>query len=1157
MSHTLEATPAIEHVDIHAHGTKSLMDGKSFAGELARAAKEAGKKAIALTDHGVMGGIPEFLVATEKEGIKGIVGCEIYTAKDHRVGKNEMAEKREEIAYALGLLDSKGKPAKKRVQEIIKLCSKRPEEGRREVEQLQGLKRFNDTMSLAFEETRSGWDMIMDYLDHESFHLVVIAKNADGVADLMELVSEGHVHGLYSDPRVSLTYIRENGLGKNLIATSACLGSHLSKMLYWGRIDDAKAFIRECQETFSVFALEKQATDNPDQGWLNDWIDRLSEEMNIMRIVTTDVHFAYKEDWKLHDLMVAAGNGKCVLDEDRYHYSKDHYIKTVDELMEEYDDVESIANTVLLADMCEVIKLPDAPMFPDVDTSGMTPEEALRAKSFNALFTYLLAHPECDYEQYTRQLQFELDTISESGYADYFIIIEDMINAAKRQGHMIGPGRGSAAGSLVCFVLNVTTVDPIKKGLLFYRFLNPERVGLPDIDVDFSYEASQAVFEYLQEKYGEDRVAQIGTYGSMAARSSIKTIGKALGFSKIDQDAFAKQVPGDPGTKLKKLDLEQLPRLKAWTVRHPEWWESCVALEGIDKSAGVHAGGVVISPKKMSRIVPLRLDSKGKRTTQYDMEWIERFLVKYDLLKLDTLDLIKYTMQSAGLLDERQDDYGNIIPAMKMEDIPTDDMDTYISVYQTGRVGGVFQVESDGMRDTLLEMRPNNLNDINAVVALYRPGPMQFIPTYIARKHGNETVQYRFPVMEEELAETYGVVVYQEQIMSLSRKIAGFSMGDADTMRKGMGKKKKEIVDKMLSAFVDGNEEMGIPGGVANGYPREQLIEITKEWESFSQYAFNKAHSICYATISVWTAWLKTHHTAHFFASLLTISADKKNTRNEPKNNAYMEELDKWGLSILGPDIRRSKSAWFGDEEAQGVRYGIASISGLSADDMPIIERIRDGVSLDQSIDNSAGYLAAFIEQMDIVVAETGMKRLNKTKMTNLIKAGAFDLGEDPMDRQHLLQIYGSLARIDVEVPDRMTKAVIFEWERKLMGRTISMRSRWELIQDDQKTQFTGVITEVNEFVSSKGNTLARGKIESMTDHISFLLFPDAWREWKDHFEIGTRWTLKGKKDRDSIISGDATPSSEEILSSKLENDKAFTQQTQQGFMDTEIVIDW
>lgn len=1144
----------IEHVDLHTHGRKSLMDGKSSSLELITAAKQAGKRAIALTDHGVMGGIPEFLVTAEKEGIKGIVGCEIYTSKNHLVRKEAMALKREAIAYRLGLLDSKGKPAKKRVQEVIKLCAKKPDEGRREVQQLCDMKDFSSGL---LEPEEHGWSMIMDYLDHESFHLLLIARNAEGVADLYEIVSEGHIHGLYSDPRVSLSYIRENNLGKNLIATSACLGSYLSKLLYWNRIEEAKAFVRECQETFGIFVLEKQATDNPDQPWLNNWIDQLSHELGVKRIVTTDVHFAKKEDWAMHDLMVAAGNGKCVLDEDRYHYSKDHYIKTVDELMESYDDVESITNTVMLADLCEVITLPDQPLFPEVDTEGMTPEDALRHKCWNALFTHLLRHPELDYERYTRQLQFELDTIDTSGYSDYFLIIEDMINWAKNKGHMIGPGRGSAAGSLVCFVLNVTSVDPIKYGLLFYRFLNPERVGLPDIDVDFSYEASQDVFLYLQEKYGEDRVAQIGTYGSMAARSAVKTIGKALGHSTEEQNAFSKQVPGTPGVVLKKLDLNTLPQLKKFADKHPEWWAACLELEGIDKTEGVHAGGVVISPQKMSRLVPMRLDSKDKPTTQFDMEWIERFLVKYDLLKLDTLDLIKFTMRSAGLLEDRVDQYGNIIPRMRMEDIPIDDEESFLRVYQTGRVGGVFQVESDGMKGTLLEMRPNNLNDINAVVALYRPGPMQFIPTYIKRKHGQEKVSYRLPVMEEDLAETYGVVVYQEQLMSLSRKIAGFSMGDADTLRKGMGKKKKEIVDKMLSAFVDGNPEMGIPGGVANGYPREQLLEITKEWEAFAEYAFNKAHSLCYATISVWTAWLKAHYTHEFFASLLTISADKKDSRNQPKNNAYMAELDKWGLSILPPDIRTSQSEWSGDRVANGIRYGLASIAGVSHADMPLIEKVRGFVSIDQTIQESSAYLMAFLEAMNDICAETGMKKLNKTKISNLIKSGAFDCGESPEGRHMLLTIYGSYIKGGVELPERMTKAVIFEWERDLLGRTVSMRSHWEKLADEAKTQFTGELTEVVEFTSQKGNTMARGKIKGMSDEISFLAFPSIWEEWKEHFTEGSRWTLRGTKQGEKIIASGATPVEEEIMTAKLASERASSKDERNSLMDMEIMIDW
>ncbi|MGF0347742.1 DNA polymerase III subunit alpha [Rhodococcus sp. IEGM1300] len=1125
----------LSHVDLHAHGPKSLMDGLSTELELLQAAKDAGKNAIALTDHGFMGGVPAFLKAAQEVGIKGIPGCEIYTTKDHTISKGpQFEEMRYEIALRVGMVNKKGKLEKKKIQELLKKCRKQYKEGILEAEMLELEASVSNLMTDdIFEgERKTIKELIDNYLDHDNFHLVCLARNEQGLSDLYTIVSEAHVNGFYSDPRVSLTWIRERGLGKHLIATSACLGGFLPRLLWHERYEEAYAFVRECQETFGVFVLEKQATDNPDQPWLNEWVDKLSQELNIKRVVTTDVHFARQSDWEAHDVIVSAGMGKCVLDEDRYHYSKDHYIKTVDELLKLTNDTEAIQETQYLADLCEVISVPKDPVFPKLALGDQTPEEKLRSNCWGALFQYMLKRPEIDYNEYSERLDFELDTIITAGFADYFLIIEGMIKEAKEKGFLVGPGRGSAAGSLVAFLLKVTGVDPIEHRLLFYRFLNPERVGLPDIDVDMSYEATQAVYKYLEGEYGWDHVAQIGTYGTLAAKSAIKDIGKALGYEKGLIDAFAKQVPGKPGTKLNKLDFSDssLSRLKQYTEKYPHWWAMALRAEGNPKSMGSHAGGVVISPEPIWNRVPVYLDKKHNRiTTMFDMKWVENYLVKYDMLKLETLDLIEMTIKHAGI---DLDPY----------DIPLDDQKVYEEVYQSGRLDGVFQVEGAGMKKTVIEMEASSLADINAAVALYRPGPLQFIPNYINRKKGKESVFYRFPVMEEDLRETYGIVVYQEQMMTLSRKIGGFSMGQADMLRKGMAKKIQEVMDKMLHGLIYGDEEMNIPGGIKMGYDEQQLIAMANEWRAFGDYGFNRSHSLCYAVISIWTAYLKCYYPTEFMASLLTLNAGKKKD-GANVNTGYMKELKEWGIQIVAPDIRYSGNEWEPNAGERTIRYGLSSIAGISDEDMKMIKAVRERVP---STGGARSYLMNFLSVMTTIAAESKdeesmyeepLKALNKTKVVNLIKAGAFDLGGDPKERYKLLESYSTTLKVPVEMSGTRTITEIIDWEIALMGRSVAYASFWEAVEQDAKTTMTGTLLEVVEFTSKKENTMCRGTFKTRRDVVEFLIFPSEYLKWKEHLVVGTKWTIAGKKSEEKLVSGSIAPADDEIRDKKKQQD--------------------
>jgi DNA polymerase III subunit alpha len=741
---------------IHVHGEDSALDGYNKVKDLVARAVEIGSTALGLTDHGVMSGIPDLITECKKAGIKPLPGCEAYMTKDRTVKGEQLEQMRKYLCLKYRITDSKGKPKMKVLSDFIRKVKK--DFNAFEQEAPQVLKDYlmeapADLFSISdFSETPEGKieafrNEILEYLDHDSYHLVLIAINNQGLEDLYEIVSDAHIHGFYGDPRTDLEFIRRKNLGKHIVATSACLGSYFAHLVRTNRIDKAKEFIQECKETFHTFYLEKQATLIPEQLELNAIIDQLAEETNTPKIVTTDVHFARREDHSIHDIMVAASLNKCIQDENRYHYAVDHYMKTVEEVREIVNDEEAIQNTLKLAEMVDV-DLPKEPLFPKAIIEGdETPEELLRKKAWDGLFQYCLKRKDIDYNTYANRLQYELDVICSLGFSDYFLIDEDMINATKRAGFLVGPGRGSAAGSLVAFTTGITTLDPIENDLLFERFLNPERAGYPDIDVDYSYAGARWVQNYLKQKYGENKVAQIGTKGTLAAKAAIRLIGKTLGYDANIIDDFAKAIPNKPGIKLIEA-YNQEERIKAYADHYKDWWEAALKLEGHVRSFGVHAGGIVLSPVPLTKVVPLRLDSEGLVTTQYDMSWIEKLLVKFDILKLDTLDLIKKTLEYAGLWGK-----------FDIEDIDLNDPYVYEKVYNQLNLSGIFQCESDLFKNIISELKPNCFEDISVIVALGRPGPLDLIPSYIRRKWGLEKVTYPFPELEPVLKKTYGIWV--------------------------------------------------------------------------------------------------------------------------------------------------------------------------------------------------------------------------------------------------------------------------------------------------------------------------------------------------------------------------------------------------------------
>ncbi|SFJ65015.1 DNA polymerase-3 subunit alpha [Paenibacillus sp. UNC496MF] len=1142
-------------VHLHVHSEFSQLDGLSQVTTLAKRAKELGSMALAITDHGVCGAIPGFIKACKKEGIKPIPGCEAYMTKDRLLKGDFMKEKRTALMDKYAVKD---KPLK----QFIKHIERNPQDFEVMARQLlaellmkeDGLEMaapvgdgqldlFSMAENAAPEEKLNTLDQfredIYDYLQYDNYHLVLIAINNKGLEDLYEIVSDAHLNGFYSDPRTDLAFIRERNLGADLIATSACLGSWFSRLALAGRLEDARAFIQECKETFHSFYLEKQATRIPDQLRLNALIDQLAAETNTPKIVTTDVHYAYKEDNVTHDVLVAASIGKCVSDEDRLIYAHEFWMKDEQEIREIVNDDEAIANTHKIAELVNV-DLPKTQVFPRYTIEeGDTAELQLEKQAWNELFTYALKKP-INLEQYARQLKYELEIICKQGFADYFLIVSDYIQWAKRNGYRVGPGRGSAAGSLVAYLIKITTLDPIEWNLMFERFLNPERAGYPDIDVDFSYEGAKAVQEYMKQKYGADRVAQIGTYGTLAARAVIRKVGKTLGYSLTDQDVFAKSIPEKPGIELSEAHAAE-QAVQHYANMWPQWWETALKLEGHVNQEGVHAGGIVLSPIPLTKTVPLRKDKEGLTTTMYDMEWIEKFLVKFDILKLDTLDLIKLTMENAGLIN------------FDIDAIDLNDPRIYSEIYNTLNLSGIFQVESDLYRKIISDMKPNSVQDISVIVALGRPGPMDLIPSYVRRKWGQERVTYPFPQLQEVLEGTYGVWVYQEQIMKASVIMGGFTTGQSDMLRKGISKKKHDIMNRWIDLMIYGSaayKEMqqqriaqyptqetipvdaegkptvwvdydyaeeapdNIPGALSRGYDEATLLRIKEQWIKFGEYCFNYAHSACYAVLSVQTAFLKCYYPTEFMAALLTISEGKKDKNGNPKSVGYMHECEEMGIRILPPDINQSNASWTPipntDPNMKGkglIRYGLGSIAGISGDS--VIE-----------ITNKRPY-----DNLEHMLFQVNRSKVNKTKVEALIKSGCFDSTMNPNRYLHWRTYIGSRGEAYEDIPAKTMKRDILAFEKEYLGASVSVKSRWEMIPDGKEdVSMTGIVQKVEPFKAKKtGTEHCRIMIETAEDEVNVMVFNKLWKDHYADLQVGRKVQIRGNKSKMDLLADKIT----------------------------------
>lgn len=804
-------------------------------------------------------------------------------------------------------------------------------------------------------------------------HLVLLAENNTGYANLMKIVSRGFTEGYYYKPRVDYEVLRTYHEG--IIALSACLAGIVPTFLRRGLYDEAKAAALELQDIFGQgnFFLELQDHGIPDQKTVNQGLMRLNQELHIDLAATNDVHYIYKSDVEAHDILLCIQTGKKVSDENRMRYEGGQfYLKSAEEMAELFPyAMEAVENTHKIAERCHVeiefgkYKLPhfDVPQ-------GYTPESYLRELCVAGLGNR--------YETVTAELKerldYELDTISSMGFVDYFLIVWDFIKYAKDHDIPVGPGRGSAAGSLVAYSLNITDIiDPIHYNLLFERFLNPERVTMPDIDIDFCYERRQEVIDYVTEKYGEKRVVQIVTFGTMAARMVIRDVGRVLDMPYASVDMVAKMIPMELGITISKA-LKMNPELRRMydsDDQTKKLIDMSLRLEGLPRHTSVHAAGVVISPQEVDEFVPLSRAADGSITTQYTMVTLEELgLLKMDFLGLRTLTVIKNAID--GAFDVHDIDYG--------------DPEVY-EMISAAHTEGVFQLESAGMKNFMKELKPQNMEDIIAGISLYRPGPMDFIPKYIQGKNDQGHITYDCPELEPILSPTYGCIVYQEQVMQIVRDLAGYSYGRSDLVRRAMSKKKASVMEKEKNNFIYGNEEEGVEGCIRRGIPEEVARKIYDEMTDFAKYAFNKSHAAAYAVVAYQTAWLKCHKPVEFMAALMTSFME-----HTSKITEYIMNCRQLGIRILPPDINEGNYRF---TPYQGnIRYGLAAIKGVGR---PVIEEIV--------AERESG--GRYRSLKDFCMRLSGGKAVNKRTMESFIKSGALD--SLPGTRRQKMSIYISV----------------------------------------------------------------------------------------------------------------------------------------------------
>lgn len=962
---------------LHVHTEYSLLDGSNKIKEYVSRVKELGMNSAAITDHGVMYGVIDFYREARKQGIKPILGCEVYVAPNSRFDR----------------------------------------------------------------ETAGG--------ESRYHHLVLLAENNTGYANLMKIVSRGFTEGYYYKPRVDKDLLRQYHEG--IIALSACLAGEVQRYLSRGLTEEAKKVALEYQDIFGKgnFFLEMQDHGIPEQQLVNQRQIQLSKETGIELVVTNDIHYTYAEDAKPHDILLCIQTGKKLDDENRMRYEGgQYYVKSPQEMEALFPYAkQALENTQKIADRCEVEIEFGVTKLPKYDVpDSMTSWEYLNKLCWEGLEK----HYGAPSRELKERLRYELDTIRSMGYVDYFLIVWDFIKYAKDHGIAVGPGRGSAAGSIVSYCLEITNIDPIRYQLLFERFLNPERVTMPDIDVDFCFERRQEVIDYVVRKYGKDRVVQIVTFGTLAARGVIRDVGRVMDLPYAFVDSIAKMIPQELNITIDKA-LQMNPELRKTYENDPQvklLIDMCKRLEGLPRHSSMHAAGVVIGQREIDDFVPLSRASDGSITTQFTMTTLEELgLLKMDFLGLRTLTVIQNAVQLAKSKN----------PELDMDQIDYNDKQV-LSYIGTGKTDGIFQLESGGMKGFMKELKPNSLEDIIAGISLYRPGPMDFIPQYIRGKNDAGSITYDCSQLEPILAPTYGCIVYQEQVMQIVRDLAGYTLGRSDLLRRAMSKKKGDVMQKERQIFVYGDEENGVPGCIKNGIDEKTANKIYDEMIDFAKYAFNKSHAAAYAVVSYQTAYLKYYYPVEYMAALMTSVIE-----NPSKVAEYIYACRQMNIQILSPDINRGIGNFSVD--GNNIRYGLTAIKSIGRPVIASIIEDRDEFGPFKNLED-------FISRMSV------KDGLNKRAIEHLIKSGALDcLGGT---RKQFMSIY-------VQIVDHVN-------QEKKYAMTGQM-TLFDMVGEEEKEQFEIKLPDVGEY--SKENLLAFEK-EVLGVYLSghpLQEYEDKWRK--------------------------------------------------------------
>ncbi len=858
------------------------------------------------------------------------------------------------------------------------------------------------------------------------YHLVLLAENNTGYDNLMKIVSRGFTEGYYYKPRVDMELLREHHEG--IIALSACLAGEVSRYIQKGLVDEAKKAALRYQECFGKgnYFLELQDHGLPEQRMVNTTLLQMSRELDIPLVATNDVHYTYADDVKPHDILLCLQTGKKLADEDRMRYEGGQYfVKSEEEMKGLFPYAwEAVENTKRIADRCRV----------EIEF-GVTKLPKFEVPQGFDSWTYLnkLCHdglrerygenedaPAGDTGQtFKERLSYELGVIRDMGYVDYFLIVWDFINYAKKNGIMVGPGRGSAAGSIVAYALNITNIDPIKYNLLFERFLNPERVSMPDIDIDFCFERRQEVIDYVSRKYGPEKVVQIVTFGTLAAKGVIRDVGRVMDLPYAYVDSLAKMIPNELNITIERaLKVNpELRRMYETDSQVKELIDMSKRLEGLPRHTSMHAAGVVICSRPAEELVPLSRGADGSITTQFTMTTIEELgLLKMDFLGLRTLTVIR---DAVNLIGKSRGIHIDI------DHLDYDDKKVFASL-ATGKTDGVFQLESGGMKNFMKELKPENLEDIIAGVSLYRPGPMDFIPKYIRGKSSTGPIVYSCTQLEPILAPTYGCIVYQEQVMQIVRDLGGYTLGRSDLVRRAMSKKKQSVMEKERANFIYGNPEEGVPGCVAKGIPEQVASQIYDDMMDFAKYAFNKSHAACYAVVAYQTAYLKYYYPVEFMAALMTSVIDFPSKVAE-----YIVTCRSMGISILPPDINQGESGFSVNDRS--IRYGLTAIKSIGK---PVI----DAVVSERNARGEFTNLKDFITRM-------ADKEVNKKAIENFIKAGAFD--SLPGTRKQFMSAY-------VQIMDQ----IAHDKKNNMAGQL----SLFDIVSEDQKQEYEVKLPDVGEY---------------------------------------------------------------------------------------------